>query len=218
MLVTEITAISKTQCKIYLDEMFAFVLYKGELASYDIRQGQEMDPEVYDRLMEEVLPKRAKKRAMYLLQKRDYTERQLQDKLLQGGYPAPVVGEALSYVRSFGYVDDARYAAQYVACQLENKSKGRILQDLCQKGICRETAQQALEETESLGQGRSEREKARAFLEKKRYLLTGETPGERQKVYAKACAFLGRKGFPAEIVYPVVQEYLEAVLDGERET
>ena len=101
MKVTQIVEISKTRSKIYIEQEFAFVLYKGELRLYHVREGEELSEENYFKIMEEVLPKRAKLRAMNLLKDREYTTAQLRTKLRQGFYPENIIEEALSYVSSF---------------------------------------------------------------------------------------------------------------------
>ena len=68
MLVTQVTELSKSRSKVYIDQEFAFVLYKGELRLYHIKEGQQLSEEDYRTIMQEVLPKRAKLRAMNLLQ------------------------------------------------------------------------------------------------------------------------------------------------------
>ena len=90
MTVTAITEVSKKQCKICLDYELCFVLYKGELRQYGIAEGEELPEETRHKVLEELLPRRAKLRAMNLLQRRDYTERQLKDNLL------PDHGDSLS--------------------------------------------------------------------------------------------------------------------------
>ena len=37
MTVTRIEELSRSRCKIYLEDSFAFVLYKGELRSYGLK-------------------------------------------------------------------------------------------------------------------------------------------------------------------------------------
>lgn len=204
---TEIREVTKKRDRVYLDGKSAFVLYKGELSSYGIKEGEELDPQIYVQLVEKVLPKRAGKRAMLLLEKRDYTEKQLHDKLSQGGYPERVIEEALSYVRSFHYLDDRRYAAQYVACHMQERSRGRILQDLLRKGIAKEKIEQAFAEAEELGAFSDEADKARKLLEKKKYPLEGLQGPEKQKMMAKACSFLAGKGFRFDMIYEVVQDF-----------
>ena len=114
MTVTKITEISKSKLKITIDEEFAFVLYKGELHHYRLQEGEEISDEVYSEIMEEILPKRAKLRAMNLLKARAYTVKQLTDKLREGGYPESIIEDAISYVISYGYLNDRFYAADYI--------------------------------------------------------------------------------------------------------
>ena len=81
MIVTQIEEISKSRSKVYIDSEFAFVLYKGELHKYGIKKDEILSEAVYRQLTEEILPKRAKLRAMNLLTKRPYTELKLREKL-----------------------------------------------------------------------------------------------------------------------------------------
>ena len=58
---------SGAKLKIYIDNEFAFVLYKGELKTYHICENKVISDSVYDSIMHELLPKRAKLRCMNLL-------------------------------------------------------------------------------------------------------------------------------------------------------
>ena len=60
MFITDIIPIDKKRVKVYLDNEFAFVLYKGELRLYNISVGEEMPNEVFDKISDEILLKRAK--------------------------------------------------------------------------------------------------------------------------------------------------------------
>ena len=66
MTVTDIKEVTKSRVKIEIDRESSFVLYKGELRIYGIREGQDLTEENYNLIMKEVLPKRAKLRAMTL--------------------------------------------------------------------------------------------------------------------------------------------------------
>ena len=68
MTVTRIEELSRSRCKIYLEDSFAFVLYKGELRLFGVREQEELSEESYREIMQEVLPKRATLRCMNLLQ------------------------------------------------------------------------------------------------------------------------------------------------------
>ena len=123
MIVTEIKPVTRQKFQIELDGQPAFVLYKGELSRYHIQKDEELPEEIYEELVGQVLTKRAKLRAMHLLEKMDRTRAELKKKLEQSGYPTKAVEEALKYVESFHYIDDVRYAARYIEFQKSKKEK-----------------------------------------------------------------------------------------------
>ena len=194
MTITQITELSRSRSKVYLDQEFAFVLYKGELRSYHIREGAELSREDYEAILHEVLPKRAKLRSMNLLKSREYTSEQLRRKLREGFYPEAVIEEAIEYVASYHYIDDLRYAVDYITSQEGSRSRRRIEQDLQGKGIARETLQRAWMEWEDLGGVQDEIAMIRALLEKKHYDPESADRKEQQRIYG----FLMRKGYSGE--------------------
>lgn len=191
MKVTQIQEVSKSRSKIFLDEEFAFVLYKGELRHYQIQQGEELSEEDYNTILNEVLPKRAKLRCMNLLKSKDYTEEQLKQKLRQGGYPKTVIEEALQYVSSYHYIDDLRYAVNYITCHEGSKSRRRIEQDLQTKGISKEILIQAFQEWEDEGGAQDEIAMIHSLLQKKHFNPETTDYKERQRI----SGFLARKGY-----------------------
>lgn len=166
MIVTKIEPCTKTKFKIYIDETFKFVLYKGEVSRFGIRIGEEIPPETEEKIRTEVLLKRAKLRAMHLLEDMDRTESALREKLRQGLYPSDVTEAAIEYVKSFGYLDDVRYAENFVRSRQNVKSKKEIGTALLQKGISSEIAKRAMEICyEEMG----EEEAIRKILRKKKF-------------------------------------------------
>ncbi len=196
MTVTAVEELSKSRSKVMIDGEFAFVLYKGELRLYHIVVGQEIAQEDYDTILHEVLPKRAKQRAMNLLIKREYTVRQLGDKLRQGLYSEEIIRQVLDYVESFHYTDDLRYAVTYMSDHENTRSRSRIEQDLLGKGIAKETLTQAWAEWEEQGGSQDEQGMIRVLLQKRRYNPEEADWKERQRTYV----FLMRKGFSSEVV------------------
>ena len=67
MIVTKTQQLSSSRTRIYLDEEIAFVLYKGELRFYGIREGSEITDTLWQDICENVLKKRARLRCMNLL-------------------------------------------------------------------------------------------------------------------------------------------------------
>lgn len=194
MRVTRIEECSKSRVRIFLDEEFAFALYKGELRSFGVCEGEELDGESFRAITEEVLPRRAKLRVMNLLQRREYTVQQLRDKLRAGGYPDGAIEEAMAYVAGCRYTDDLRYAANFIRRHEGSRSRRRMEQDLLGRGIDRRTIERAWAEWEAEGRSRNEQEVIRALLAKKGYEPQGAEVKERQRMYR----FLVREGFSGE--------------------
>lgn len=196
MTVTAIREIAKSRVQVSIDETFAFVLYKGELCSYGLKEGQEITEEAYRDIMENLLPKRAKLRAMNLLKNRSYTEKQLYDKLKTGGYPEEIIEQALDYVSSYHYIDDRQYAEDYIEYHKESRSKSRILRDLSQKGIPVELAGEIYEEKAGMDRAEFEKKQISALMRKKNFIPNEATFEEKQKF----SALLYRKGFQIDTI------------------
>lgn len=196
MLVTQISEVSKSRCRVYLDGQFAFALYKGELRRFQIKVDHELSEESYQEIMTQILPKRAKLRSMNLLQSRDYTRRQLADKLEQGDYPQECIEEAIAYVESYGYIDDKRYARDFIEYHLSSRSRTRMETDLMRKGINKEIIREAFDELAGSGVEQDELAMACDLLRKKKYCTDTATRQEQQKMYG----FLYRRGFRSDII------------------
>lgn len=187
---------SRSRYKIYVDGQFAFILYRWEVREFAIEEGKEISDVCYRQIMTEFLPRRAKKRAMNLLESRDYTSGQLREKLRQGDYPDACIDEAIAYVESYGYVDDLRYARDFITYHLEDKSRTRMEQDLMRKGIARDTICAAFDELEQTGARQDEMAMIQRLLEKKKYDVRTATVQDRQRMYG----FLYRKGFHGDAI------------------
>lgn len=184
MTVTQLTALGKGRYKVYIEDRPAFVLYRGELNRLGIREGEEITEGNLREIQEEILPLRAKKRAMNLLQKREYTTAALREKLRDGEYPEACVEEAVAYVESYGYVDDLRYARDFIVYNLDRKSRTRIEQDLMRKGIQKDTVRAVFEELEEEGTRQDEASMIRTLLDKKKYDAKNADAQEKQRMYA----------------------------------
>lgn len=196
MTVTQLTALGKGRYKVYIEDRPAFVLYRGELNRLGIREGEGITEGNLREIQEEILPLRAKKRAMNLLQKREYTTAALREKLRDGEYPEACVEEAVAYVESYGYVDDLRYARDFIVYNLDRKSRMRIEQDLMRKGIQKDSVRAVFEELEEEGTRQDEASMIRTLLDKKKYDAKNADAQEKQRMYA----FLYRKGFHADAI------------------
>ena len=198
MQITDIKSVSKTKFKVYLDGQFAFTLYKGELFRYRIQEDGELSEEVYQEIREKVVLKRAKLRAMHLLNDMDRTESQLRTKLLNGDYPADITDEAIAYVKSFGYINDESYIRRFIESRKNSKSKKEIYALLMKKGVDMERVREILSEYYSAEDSLNA---IRDLLRKKRYDPKSATDQEMRKIYG----YLARKGFGYEDIHQVIQ-------------
>ena len=158
----------------------------------------------------EEICKRAKRRAMRLLEQMDRTEQNLRQKLSQGGYPPDVVDEAIGYVKSYGYVDDQRYARNYLAYRLQTKSRQKLFQELYQRGISAQIAREAWEEVVSYEEP-DERALIRRQVRKKYSPESKLDVGQMRRLYGQ----LARKGFRYEDIRSVLEEDVITVESGE---
>lgn len=175
--------------KVRLEGEADLCLYAREIKRFGMEEGGELSPENYETIVSEVLIPRAKQRALHLLGKQDRTEANLRKKLAENGYPPIVVDEAVSYVASYHYIDDTRYASNYVFYHKDDKSRRRIMQDLLAKGIDKDVIELALEEEYST----DERMLIHELLRKKNYVPENADRKERAKMYR----FLASRGFSA---------------------
>lgn len=196
MIITEIIPVTKSRYRVTLDGETAFVLYRGELRRFHIKQGEALGEEEYQDIFREILPKRAKLRCMNLLKTKDYTRKQLADKLQQGGYPDGIIAEAIAYVESYGYINDESYARNFIEYNIQTKSRKRIENDLSQKGINRALIGKVFDELKADGLEINEAAMIQRLLLKKNFHIQESTYEERQKM----CAFLYRKGFHADTI------------------
>lgn len=200
MTVTKIEPVSKTRYRVYVDEKPVFVLYKGELSRYHIYVDEEIDGKVYEAVLNTVVRKRAKARALHLLNCMGRTEAQLRAKLEQGGYTEEIVEEAVAYVKSFGYLNDREYARSFIEGRKEKKSRRELLGSLLRRGIAKEEAERALEEYYD----QEDSEAAiKAILRRKKFEPENADRIQKQKMGG----YLMRKGFKYDEVRRILQLY-----------
>ena len=199
MLVTRIRPVTRQKYRIEAEGLPPFVLYKGEVSRYHIEEDKDLSMEIYREILEEVLIKRAKLRTLRLLEQGDRTKKGLENKLEQNGYPPEAVEEAIAYAESFHYIDDKRYAVNYIQNQRGCKGRARIMMELRNKGVSQEDIDFAFQETE---EGADTRERIRELIRKKRKSQGTMEEKERQKLYG----FLMRRGFASLDILSVLRE------------
>ena len=203
MRITEIVPVTKVKYRVVTDEQLAFMLYKGELSRYRLKENGELPAETFQKIFKEILVKRAKLRAMHLLTRMDYTEAELEKKLMKGEYTPQAVKIAMDYVRSYHYLDDERYVTRYLSTYQGRKSRRQMQFELERKGIPRELirrGQEAMEDEEGCA---DETDMIRQLLEKRCRNPKEADEKEKRRHYG----YLMRRGFTSSEIQSVFREY-----------
>ena len=201
IIVKEIEAVGKGRYRVKFDTGVTCLLYRKEMSSFSIEKGKKITAQQYQELLEEVVGKRAKKRALHLLEQMDRTEKQLRDKLLANEYPQSCIDEAIAYVKGFHYLDDSRYASNYVRFSQEKMSRVQMKQKLMQKGIASSVIADAIEE----GYVADEMEQIMALLQKRKFVPEEADEKEFQRTYQ----YVMRRGFKSSDILKAMK--MEAV-------
>ena len=179
--------IEKGKIRIRFEDGQSCIVYYSEIRGLHLKEGLYVSQETYEKIFRDIVGKRAKKRAMHLLEKMDRTEQQLREKLKLSEYPDRCIDDAIAYVKSFHYLDDERYAETFVRYKKDKMSRQQMKQKLMMKGIAKEIIENAIREEYDA----DESEHIRSILEKKHFVYDMAEEGEFRRVYN----YLLRRGF-----------------------
>ena len=126
MKIVSITELNHKKSKITLQDGTVFALYKGEIRRLHLSEGMELVQEQVEEIYHEILRKRIKERALYLLKAADKTEYEIRTKLKQAFYPEELIDYAVDFLKQYRYIDDQRYAQNYINLYAERRSRRNI--------------------------------------------------------------------------------------------
>lgn len=149
MLITAIEERKKGLSALFIDGEYALSIDTVTLVSSGKRIGSEMTDEELHDLISRSNINRAKEKALYLIEYRARSRKEIEDKLL------PLYGEeaaeaAIDRLEQLGLIDDESFAREYAEQLLTKKkfSVRRALFELMKKGIDKALAEEILEEME----------------------------------------------------------------------
>jgi regulatory protein len=134
-----------------------------------------------------------------MLGRRDYTTRELTDKLLAKGFPADAVDTALRSLTADGLLDDRRVAAAYVrtASQMKGRGRVRIAHELTARGVAKNITEDVLSR---LGPD-DETQTIQAILARRRWPAR-PTLADRRRMFHH----LLRRGFAADVIAKALRQ------------
>lgn len=116
------------------------------IRKYNVAKGMELSEEEADRLIYENDLRRARERALYLMESRDHSYRELFDKL-EKNYSEDICFEVCNRLAKIGVINDRRYAEKLCRQLFEVKKLGRyrVKQEMRLKGLGSEIIEEAME-------------------------------------------------------------------------
>lgn len=116
------------------------------IRKYNVAKGMELSEEEADRLIYENDLRRARERALYLMESRDHSYRELFDKL-EKNYSEDICFEVCNRLAEIGVINDRRYAEKLCRQLFEVKKLGRyrVKQEMRLKGLGSEIIEEAME-------------------------------------------------------------------------
>jgi len=198
MIITAITKEKKHLTRIVLSDGAEILIDNDVCVENCLYTEMEVEPEFIKELKFNSDYKRAKSRALWYLDRMDYTEKSLSEKLNKAGFSKRAVAAVMANLIEFSMVDDRRYAERYAERLMEqNTSKREALNKMYLKGVPYDLAKEVLDDTDS-----DEESQIKALLERKyASKLLGENGT--QKVFAA----LIRKGFSFSAVRSALKKY-----------
>ena len=194
MLITRIEKSKNKRYRIYGDDTFLFSLYGKELKRYGIEEKTELAEDVIVAIKEEILVKRARERALYLLERRPMTVCMLRAKLCDNDCPEEVIERTVQFLEQYHYLDDAEYVRMYVETYSHKKSRRQMEYELLRKGVDKENIRVFFDEYEF-----SEQECLLRQFEKYTKGKNLQDPVVRQKVFR----YFYSRGFDVSVLEKV---------------
>lgn len=199
----EITAIEPRRhrlSQLYLDGEAAVRVDTETLIKTGWKPGMEITDEELHALLEASEERRAREKALYLLEYRSHSKKEVADKISRTT-SREAAEAAVEKMEELGLMNDESYARQLASSLLERKGYGvrRARQELLHKGIDRELVEEILLETAP-----DPEEKLREIVERKYQRQLQDEKG-----YRRTVAALQRLGYGWEDIKSVVEEFRE---------
>ena len=144
--IEKIIPYGKTRYKVLLSEGLVLIFYSSELKKLRLTEGGEISEAMYAEDILPVLSVRARERLVHILESSDKTEAELRRKLKESSYTQDAIDYAIEYCKAHNYIDDRRYAENYINYKAQNKSEKLIRQELMKRGISRDIIDELMAE------------------------------------------------------------------------
>ena len=202
ILITEIRPYKRTKLfEVCSEEQMEFLATEKFLLQHEITRGETFDDEEFEAIRAKAHLLDGIRKATDILSRKDYSKKELVDKLVQKSVPHDAAVATVDFMASKGYQDDYRYARRLAEVAAGSYGKRRAEQILYQHGIDRETSAEVLDEVYSRED--RETEKIDEILRKLTKGSALNDPAAKQKIYAK----LARRGYDSAAIASALSRY-----------
>ena len=203
----KITEISPQQkgslLNVFVNGEYAFSADSGFIVDEDIFVGRLLDDGAFTALKTAAGVRKAMRHALFLLEHRDFSKKELASRLEEKGYEEDFAVAAAEKIAAMGYIDDRRYAERLVERKKNKVGEQQIRYELSKAGISREDADDILAEMYD-----ESSDGVAVVLKEMRRKLKGEILEDR-KAQAKLFNSFRAKGFTFETVKAAYEKYCE---------
>lgn len=199
MKITDIAPRRHRLSQLYIDGEAAVKVDTETLLRRGIAIGDELDDEELHALLQASAKHRAEEKALYLLEHRAHSKKELENKITRAEFDREAARSAVEHMEELGLLNDEDYACRLANEFFTRKKFGarRVKQELRQKGIDDALIAAVMDEFST---ERSETEEnIRAILERK-YPMARED----EKVRRRAVAALQRYGYGFDEIFSVL--------------
>jgi regulatory protein len=190
LLITDIKAQKKKKDRysIFINGKFLMGVYDDLLLEYGLAKGSLLTYEVINEILYEDLKKKAIRASLSLLSYKQRTAFELRKKLKDKEYDEEIIDIAIARLIELGYVNDERYARDFVDMRKSYSGLYKLKTDLYKRGINNDIIELVLSEIDADDQY----EELKAMCKKK---LNQSEGLEVSKKYNRIMSYLLRKGY-----------------------
>lgn len=191
---------------VFVDGEFVAGVHESTVVDLGLAIGQQTDENRLVELLRAETVRKARERALRLINYRDRSKSEVKKRLLGSDFPEDVVLQVVEQLSKAGLLDDDKFSRDWVKARTSSKpmGKARLSRELRSKGVDKETAERALSSLDET----SEYGLAYDLAVRKLAKLDRSDPSIRRKL----ASFLARRGFGWEMVNEVM-DALSSELD-----
>jgi|AntRauTorcE11897_2_1112592.scaffolds.fasta_scaffold00019_104 regulatory protein len=192
----KVQARNKQRVNVYLDNNFFCGLQAETVLKHNLKTGDEIEKQKLELVQFESEKQVAFSKVLNLISKREKTSHQVNTYLKDKGYTQKTIDYVVNKLKEYGYINDEKFAQNFMNAQANTKGIRKIKQQLMLKGIDDKIIKQILA---NMPEQSSQIENLT-----NKYMNNKEN---NQKNRSKLYAYLLRRGFTYDQIEPYINNY-----------